>query len=407
MDPPLPSVPSDRPISTARSRARTRAALIRPVPDASASRLMTTRVKSSSKPARPAKARVASTTASTRFRERMARVPPDDVLEAIDAEHLARTVHDLDDAVGVQHEDVAGLDRCGARDERGRIPHAQRRAAAGEHVARPAGAEQQRRVVPAVGEGEGPGAGLEQAVDRGDEAGRVHRVEQDAVEPARDRIERGALDALGPERRPEGRHDERRRHALPGHVGDRDAEAAVRLRQVVEVVAADLPRRHVGAGDVVAVQHGVGRRQQGRLHLLGDAELLLDAVLLEHLAVEDRLLDGDGGRHGEELQELDVRFRERVQRVALEVQRADDVAAAHDRHGDLGAGRRLALRRSAGSAARPARSTVWPVADHVADDAFAAAQHRVLVAGRVVESHRGHAGNHAPARVLAELARAG
>ena len=65
----------------------------------------------------------------------------------------------------------------------------------------------------------------------------------------------------GVDQRPGERHEQRRRDALAGHVGDDDASrpAAAAEPEHVEEVAADLARRLVVAGDVVA--RDVGRRR--------------------------------------------------------------------------------------------------------------------------------------------------
>ena len=68
---------------------------------------------------------------------------------------------------------------------------------------------------------------------------------------------------------------------------------------------------------------------------MGDLQLALDGVPLEHLPVEDRPLDRDGGGVREEVQQLDIGVRERRPGVALEVQGTDGALPDNDWHGDL------------------------------------------------------------------------
>ena len=130
-----------------------------------------------------------------------------------------------------------------------------------------------------VGEAEQSALGVEHAVQAGDE----HLLRHVGAEVLVDPLQHGAgLDdplRRGPQHAAGGRHHERRRDALVGHIADDQAHSAVRQRDHVVEVAADLARRPVVGGHLPARQV----RQ-----LLGE-EVLLDQprhlkLLLEALA---------------------------------------------------------------------------------------------------------------------------
>ena len=111
-------------------------------------------------------------------------------------------------------------------------------------------------------------------------------------------------------------HDQRRRHALVGHVADRDADpAAGHLDEVVEV-ATDGPGRTVVRGDLPLRQVRQLARQELLLDEGRDPHLLLEALALGGLVrlLADELGDADGrrGLGGEGRQEAAV-----VRRVLL------------------------------------------------------------------------------------------
>jgi hypothetical protein len=100
---------------------------------------------------------------------------------------------------------------------------------------------------------------------------------------------------LGAQRRAEGRHQQRRGHALAGDVGHDQAEPVGVERHVVVVVAADRVRWQVHGGDVVAREARRPSGQEPSLHVARDAQLVLEPLLLQHLAVEQGLLDRERG----------------------------------------------------------------------------------------------------------------
>ena len=194
---------------------------------------------------------------------------------------------------------------------------------------------------------------------------------------------------LGSQRRAERRHDQRRGDALARDVGHDDTDAVPAERHIVVVVAPDRVRRQVDRGHVVAREPGRPARQQAELHLARHAQLILDALLLEHLPVQQRLLDRERGRAREELQELGIVGGEGRLTVALDVEAADDARLAHDRHRQLRE-RARAARHVARVETHVGRQHRLAGVDDMADDALAGAQHRV-VRGRVVEAQLQHA----------------
>ena len=157
-----------------------------------------------------------------------------------------------------------------------------------------------------VGVGESAGRRVEDAVEAGHEHALRHLRQQDLVgslEHCRwfDEARRfAAQDGL------RAGHDQRRGHALVGHVADDDADAAVRQRDEVVEVAAYRPGGAVVGGDLPAVQLGQLARQEllldeGRdAHLLFEplARLGLDGLLAHELGDADgrRGLGGQGGQ---------------------------------------------------------------------------------------------------------------
>jgi hypothetical protein len=335
-------------------------------------------------------ARVASTTASTVSAAlRPAPRPFQHVVQAADAELLVAGPGRLHDAVGVEGQRVAGPQLHGPGHEAGVGEHAERHAAAVEALRAAVRAQQQRRVVAAVDVAEAAAAGLQAAEHRGHEAGLLARLEQQPVQRLHQGGPGGTPAQLAAQRRAEGRHDQRGRNALARHVRDDQAELPVGEGDEVEVVAADGPGRQLHRGEVVARDARGRGRQQALLHLVGHRELLLDPLLLEHLAVQQRLLDREGGGAGEELHELRVLRAEGPEPVALQVQGPEHLAVADDRHGQLRAGRGAAddvtrVARDVGGEHRLSGP------DHGPDDALAEPQHAV-VGARPAEADLGDA----------------
>ena len=70
------------------------------------------------------------------------------------------------------------------------------------------------------------------------------------------------------------RHDERGGHAFARDIGNDDAEPVVVHFDVVEIVAADLTRRDVDAGDIEAVDRWWLGRKKDALDVAGDLQVM-------------------------------------------------------------------------------------------------------------------------------------
>src|SRR6185503_2454082 len=90
------------------------------------------------------------------------------------------------------------------------------------------------------------------------------------------------------------RAHERRGRPLAGNVAEREPEPA-RVLDVVEEISSDGPARNAGRGGLDVSEADACTRQQRLLDLRRDAHLLLHARLLELVAIEPGVLDGDRG----------------------------------------------------------------------------------------------------------------
>ena len=104
------------------------------------------------------------------------------------------------------------------------------------------------------------------------------------------------------------RHEQRRRHALVGHVGDDDPQpGSVAAEEVVEV--APIPRAPDAMRRRTPSREGLRRlaRDQVGLHLAGHLQFALEPPSVDGDGVQPGVLDGDrgaGGDPGEQLQVL-------------------------------------------------------------------------------------------------------
>ena len=132
--------------------------------------MATSRVRSSSGGWPPVNASTASIDGADDPR-RVEVATAEDLVEPLDAELDAAGVHGLGDAVGVERQDVAGLERRVVWSYSSLVEEAQRRAAdLLERVDDPLAAPlQPRRVVPGAGVGQRPRRRVEDAVERRDE----------------------------------------------------------------------------------------------------------------------------------------------------------------------------------------------------------------------------------------------
>ena len=268
--------------------------------------------------------------------------PSDRVLQPREAEHVAVGRVRLDDAVGVQEHRVARrqdgllLLVVHARHEperhaaRAQLDDAVRGLDVGE-------------VVPGVGEPQAARGRLEDAVEAGHEHLGRHVGAQVLVDALQDDPRIDEALGRGPQHAARGRHDQRRRHALVGHVADDEPDLAVAQRDDVVEVAADLAGRAVVGRDVPARQVGQLAREEVLLDEAGDLELLLEALPRAglELLLAHELADAQRGRG---LRRQAVEQPPVVGGVLLlgqpraQVQHPDELALADERHGELDAG---------------------------------------------------------------------
>ena len=215
------------------------------------------------------------------------------------AEERAAGVQRLGDAVGVEEEPLAGLQRKRARAVLGAFQKRQHRPGPVHDVVRLPVRDLQRRVVPGVGVGHPPALQVEHAAPRREEhVGGVAAAEL-GVHPRE-----GVGGVAGGEdrvlqQRLRRHHVERGGHALAAHVGDHEGEMGqVEHEEVVEV-AADVPRwRH--RRRQLEMGAGLERRRQGRaLDCLGDLHLLRPGVVLGAVEGPDALGVAGYPREGE------------------------------------------------------------------------------------------------------------
>ena len=133
--------------------------------------------------------------------------------------------------------------------------------------------------MPCVGQPEQPAAELDGRAQRRDVERRPAFLDEDPV----DQLERGrrrpdVVDG-GAEERPGERHEEGRRDALAGHVGDAQREPArpAAHPERVEEVAADLARRLVMVGELVALDHRRHDRDEAALDAPPEGQLGVEA----------------------------------------------------------------------------------------------------------------------------------
>ena len=164
-------------------------------------------------------------------------------------------------------------------------------------------------------------------------------AEQVAVEPVEggDRVEGLVDDQVEPGR--EGRHEQRGGDPLARHVGECHGEAAAGEREPVVVVAADDARRAGAAEDLEPRHVGELGREDLALDRRGDLDLPLDPLLLDRLAVEPRVLEGDGGlrrEHGQRPQVVRLEGADRAAAALLlgDGEDADPAILGPHRHGE-------------------------------------------------------------------------
>src|SRR3954454_7317593 len=99
---------------------------------------------------------------------------------------------------------------------------------------------------------------------------------------------------LTPQHASADRHDNRRRDAFTRHVRNRDAETRFVDLDVVEVIAAHLPRRNVETADFKTFYNRRFSWKQDPLNVARDFEIVVEPLLLVRFRVNDRIVEREG-----------------------------------------------------------------------------------------------------------------
>ena len=163
---------------------------------------------------------------------------------------------------------------------------------------------------------------------------------EEVVHPLKHRARLHQPRSLAAKHAPGRRHHQRGGHPVPGDVADDEPDLAVGQRDEVVEVSADLRGGAVERRDLPARQVRQRLREELLLDELRDAELLLDALARSDLGLllahELRDTDGRRGLRGELLEEPAViRGVVLVGEPAAEVEEADELALADERHDEL------------------------------------------------------------------------
>ena len=258
-----------------------------------------------------------------------------DGLDARGAEHRARGILGLEDAVGDQREHVAGLER----DATGRVdlrvahePHRERRRLEPLALA-PRGAVVQQRALPRRVVRHDVLARVEQAEERRDEVFLREVLDELVVDLREDGVE------VGPEPQRDAQHSrhlgraQRGTDAVAGRVAQQHEQATLVERDEVERVAAGLVRRAELPGHVVLGEPRHLRRQRAHLDLARELDLAVELLRLHQRARHALALDEHDALRGQRLGDALVLGRERGVPLAVDhLQDADELRALDQRH---------------------------------------------------------------------------
>src|SRR5882762_7984715 len=129
--------------------------------------------------------------------------------------------------------------------------------------------------------GETSPAQIKHAIKCSDELMYLQNLVKQIVNPAPDGLNRVVVSDLRAQESAKAGHDYRSGNAFAYDIGNDDAEVALYDRDEIIVVATDVSRRHIHAGDVQAWQLWRGSRQQAKLHFVSDAQLFIEPFLFQ------------------------------------------------------------------------------------------------------------------------------
>jgi len=99
---------------------------------------------------------------------------------------------------------------------------------------------------------------------------------------------------LGPQDATADRHDQRRRHAFTGNVGNHHSKMIVVHLDVIKVITAHLAGGQIQARDVESFDRRRLLREQDPLNVARDLEIMIEPLLFVRLRIDDRIVEGEG-----------------------------------------------------------------------------------------------------------------
>ena len=101
-------------------------------------------------------------------------------------------------------------------------------------------------------------------------------------------------------------HDERRRNAFAGDVGNRNPEVLVVDLDVIEVIAADLTRRHINSTDLKPIYGGCFGGEEDALNVSRDFEVVIETFFFIRFRVDDGVVKREGGLLGDRFEDNEI-----------------------------------------------------------------------------------------------------
>ncbi len=235
-------------------------------------------------------------------------VGADEIDEAGFAKFVAGSVVGFGDAIGVDDEEVAGLERKFLRDTFPVGGHADNGGSGMEAFEGAIGAEKKRGVVATIGVFELAG---DVVVDGEEESGvtvvgsAVKEELVDGVEEAREIVESNGVATAKISL--EISHQQSASNSLPGNIGENEGEARRTEIEKVVVVAANLASLHAGARVIECGERWTDLREKAGLDVAGDIHFMSGATFGFHavgdVLCETNILESDGGLPSDRIEE--------------------------------------------------------------------------------------------------------